>query len=516
MSSAVLIADTNEDRGRGLAEACGDRGLTALHVASGPAALERALADVPDLVVAASELALIDAPQLAEILRANPRTQAVRIVLLGRERGSAYKPSLFDEILAPSLHLRDAAGQIEALLAHRARIDAVGRQTATDHEVQGQLSQIPLTDLLQVFNMNRRTGELELVRGEPGHRRDRGRVLLRDGNVIQAHVGPRVDGEKALYRLISWRGGSFAFAPHRVTAATSILTPTRSLLLEGVRQLDETERMRGSLPPLDARLALAVGKAEVPNSVHPVTQEVLLLLEIYDRVRDIVDHCTYPDYQVLRTLQTLIERGLIRLRREPERQESDFGGLFDAAQIRQLRDWIGGGRPHAAGMTSAKLLLASADPTATRDFLRLLCALPGMEATDVAESGDVHPDDVAELGHLAVGEGLGIDLLHVPTSEAYAPTWPVLAHGALGTLLLLSQPVDEAQARVRPILERLRRVRGSRLFHVLLLRKGDRVEPAQLQEKLSLLDSSSLFLLQVESGRDPVSLLRTMLARVLP
>jgi hypothetical protein len=473
-----------------------------------------ALAEVPELIVAASDLALIDAYRLAEILRANPRTQHVRILLLGRDSMGGLSAGLFDEVLPPNIEEREVARRVDALLAHRARIDAVGRETSTDHEVEGQLSQIPLTDLLQVFHMNRRTGELELVRGEPGRRRERGRVLLRDGNVIQAHTGPRVEGEKALYRLLAWRNGSFAFAPTRVTAAARILTPTRALILEGVRQLDEWESMRGSLPPLSAGISLAVPKAELPNAVHPVTQEVLLLLEIYERVTDVVDHCSYPDYQVLRTLQALDERGLVALRRETERADIDHrGALFDAGQLRQLRDWIEEGRPRGPELPAAKLLLASPDPAATRDFMHLLSGLPGMA---LAAEGSVASNDVVELGQLDAGEGLAIDWIHLPTDEAFAPAWPVMAHGALGTLLLLSPPADAAEASLRPLLKCLAQLPDPRLFHVLLLRKGERVQADELHEKFSLLDSSSLFLLQLEGGRDPVALLKTMLGRVLP
>ncbi len=513
MNSAVLIADSNAARGRRLADACASRGMAPAQADSGAMALEMVLGELPDLVVASADLALIDARRLAEIVRANPRTQHVRFVLYGRDVTGGLAAGLFDEVLAPNTRESDVARRFEELLAHRARIDEVDRETSTEHQVRGKLSQIPLPDLLQVFQMNGRTGELELVRSEAGRRLERGRVLLREGNVVQAHAGPRVEGEKALFRLLAWRDGSFAFAPKPVTATARILTPTRALLLEGARQLDEWESMRGSLPPLGARVSLAVAKSELPNAVHPVTQEVLLVLEIYDRVRDVVDHCGYPDYQVLRTLRTLVERGLVELRREPDREDAEHGALFDAAQMRRLRDWIEGGRSHGSSPVSAKLLLASPDPDATRDFLRLLSGLPGVE---VAETADLHADDVAELGHLAVGEGLGIDLVHLPAASAFAPAWPVLCHGALGTLLLLSQPVAEAEEALRPLLERLARLPEVRLFRVLLLRKGERVQTDQLQEKLSVLDSSSLFLLPLESGRDPISLLKTMLARVLP
>jgi hypothetical protein len=51
---------------------------------------------------------------------------------------------------------------------------------------------------------------------------------------------------------------------------------------------------------------------------------------------------------------------------------------------------------------------------------------------------------------------------------------------------------------------------------VLLLRKGERIAPEEIQEKLNVLANASLFLLHLDGERDPAPLLRTMLARVMP
>ena len=111
---------------------------------------------------------------------------------------------------------------------------------------------------------------------------------------------------------------------------------------------------------------------------------------------------------------------------------------------------------------------------------------------------------------------LVIQLLHVPADPAFAPVWPVAAHGALGTLFLLSGSVREAEERIRPVSDVIRRLPRARIFHVLLMQKGQRPTPEELQEKPSLLDDASLFLIQIEKGREAISLLRTMFARVMP
>jgi len=517
MSGAVLIADSNRGRARQIAESCGARGFSTTFAAHGAAALEAALADVPDVVVAPLELPLIDARKLAEILRANPRAQNVRFLFLGRMSAADRQESYFDEVLPPSTEADEISVRVEALLAQRARIDAAWRDAEADRELEGRLSQIPLTDLLQLFHMNRRTGTIEITRRDSGGREERGTVWVRDGNLIQASAGS-VEGEKALFRLLAWRDGSFSFTPNRAAVAPKILTPTRALLMEGMRQLDEWDRLRSSLPSSLARVELKVVTSDLPSGVHPLTQEVLLLLEIYDRIGDVVDHCTHSDYQVLRTIQTLAERGMIEVREEAPAPlaEAAAEGLFTPAQVRRLRDWLQLGRPRGSEGHEAKLLLFSDDVGATRDLVRLLAQLPGMQVSDEFRGGKHSAEDLVPVGHLSVDRGLSIQLLHVPVAKAFAPIWPVVAHGSLGSLVVLSGGEQAAEERIAPVTEVLRRLPLTRVFHLLLLRKGERLVPEELQEKMARLDDSSLFLLPLESGKDTSGLLRTMLGRILP
>jgi CheY-like chemotaxis protein len=516
LTGAILIADGNRTRAEQIGAACAARGFATSLVPHGAAALEAALSNVPDVVVAPTDLSLIDAPKLAEILRANPRTQATRFVFLGKPQEGSPDTGYFDEVLPGSADPDDVGMRVEAILAQYARINAMEREAKADHEVEGKLSQIPLTDLLQLFHMNRRTGTIELTRREPGAPEELGTILLREGNLVQATVGA-VEGEKALFRLLAWREGSFAFSPNPVRGASRILAPTRGLLIEGVRQLDEWDRMREVLPSLDARVVLNVDTGKLPNVVHPLTQEVLLLLEIYDRVRDVVDHCSHPDYQVLRTLHTLIDRKIVRPTRHPASAPPGSGdALFSPAQVRRFRDWLQSGRSGGAKSREAKFLLVSSSVSATRGFVRLLGTLPGVQLSPHFQKDHFSAQDVETVGHLHVDDGLSIQLLHVPADSSFAPVWPVAARGALGTLFLLSGSVSEAEERIHPVSEVIRRLPRARIFHLLLMQKGQRPTPEELQEKPSLLDEASLFLIQTENGRDTASLLRSMLGRMMP
>ncbi len=509
MDDTVLIADANRERARLLARALSDRGFGVSFAENGAAALEATLTELPDALVAMEALPLIEAPRLAEILRANPRTRGVRLLYVGAD--ASVQRGIFDDTLTdPS----SAAARVEALLGKREQLGPVERASAGESAVEGSLAQIGFADVLQLLHQNRRTGRLAITRGDGSQAGDRGEAWLRDGNIVQAKVAPRAQDEKALYRMLGWREGSFSFTPSDEARPVRIQAPTRALLLEGMRQLDEWGRLARGLPPDSAHVVLAVPRNQIPRVVHPVAQEVLLLLEAYDDVRAIVDHCTHSDYQVLRTLQTLIDRGIVRLRRDRERRTGAAGGaLFDAVQVKRFREWQESGRPRGAPLAPAKLLLASADPDATRDLVRALAQLPGVV---LVGAGAAANDDFVPLAILAVADGLSLELVHLPASKRFAPLWPTAAYGALGLLLLHASPVSESEAELRALTETFQRIPNGRTFHVLLLRKGERVEPEEIQEKLAVLSNASLFLLHLDGERDAEPLLRTMLARVMP
>jgi CheY-like chemotaxis protein len=513
VASSILVADGNRERSARVLEACLAGGLQARRVETGPAALEAALADLPQLVIAAVELPLIDALRLSEILRANPRTAEARFLFLGRP--TTRPPSPFDETLPGQTPAEEIATQAVAMLARQTRMDTVRRESAARRELEGQLAQIPLVDLIELLHLNRRSGVIELSRTPAGGDRQAGAIWVQDGELVHATVGSEVIGQKALFRLLGWREGRFTFSAERRAPTQTLSGPTRVLLLEGLRQSDELSS-DSSLPPREAEVRLAVAKSEIPHAVHPVTQEVLLLLEMYERVGEIVEHCSHPDYQVLRTLQTLLERGLVTIARGESAKEAEKAGWLDPTTVRRLQDWLQHGRLPGQAAASAKLLLAASELEATRDFLRLLAPLPGFEVSAEAESGAFGEGDLVRLARLRLGDGPWVDIFHVPVGETFAPAWRTLAYGALGVLLVHTHPVAKAEVRLRPLVQCLSQEPGTRLFRVLLLRKGERMPADEVQARLALLDRSSLFLLPLEAGKDRFSLLATMLARVLP
>jgi CheY-like chemotaxis protein len=507
MSEIVLVADSDAERARRIATACRALSMEVRVVSHGAAALEVALAEKPLAMVAQTDLPLIDGTRLAEILHANPHTCAMGMLFVGGEEGQGGK-STTGRVIPGHADPETIARFIHVMLEKR-RPDPPGAAAGGELPgVEGKLSQIALAELLELFLVNRKTGVIELRQGG-GRRAETGSILLRGGDVIDAQTG-NVDGEKALFRLLGWRRGGFAFREEEVRERPTIDRPTRALLREAQRQAEEWQRLGSDLPPPHARVSLKVGRASLPNVLHPLTQEVLLVLELSESVKDVLDRVSFPDYQVLRTLQMLASRGMVEVHAASASPELPTGGLFAPRWVGRLREWLEQGRSRDAAPLDAKVVVIASDAEAERQFVSLLARLPGAERTPRGAAAGIWP-----ILRIAADEDLALEWFGVPPDRRWAPAWPLAAHGALATIFVHGSGVDSSVDVLRDAVSALDERPWARALHVVLEEK----DPAEIQtlcERLGLFDDRCVVAVPPERPDVAVKTLREMLARLLP
>ena len=511
----VLLADFDSARAKRHSEACVARGYVVDGARHGASALELALERVPDVVVCPVDLPVIDGERLAGILRGNPRTRHASFVFLVKDELDA--PMAIDPrdgTVVEPWHDEDVLDHIDALIERTSRYG----EARGDTEIEGKLTQISLVDLLQIFQMNKRSGTLRIWRSDGV---GSGSILVRSGHVLDASVpladGTCIVGEKAVYRLLAWKEGRFEFAPGSVSEAKRVEKPTRGLLLEAMRQMDEWETLRSELPAADARVALQVPPERVPGIEQPLTAEVVQAVETYRRVGEVVDHCSFPDYQVLRVVHELLGQGSLAIELQSDGRDGTpraVEGVFAQAQLQRLHDWAQEQHPRSGSVL--KLLVVAASPEELRAFHGAL-----REHPDFMSDGRLvrDPDRIGglgTLGHFALGEGLTLRLVAVPAAPAYAPLWQAAAHGMLGAVLLCSKPLGEALEALRGVRERLCAARGQALVHLVL---GD--DPGgKLREdagqRFPELDLEALFALPASQGMHRQEALRQVFARLVP
>ncbi len=421
----ILIADPDPGIIRALAPALRQRGYQVHAARDGSRALQIAILRFPDLVLFDERCPLLDARTFIRILRTNPRTERIPVVLTGgtadvdRARLGTFlrKPFNEDELLA----------RVEQIFR---RVEAAKAVSGESREIEGNLAQIPLVDLLQILAVNRKTGRLAVER-----EREKAEIALDQGRVTDARMRG-AGGEKALYRLLTLREGQFAFVPGPSGAEPRIDRKLEELVLEGLRQGDEIARLLPALPQASDLLELAVHASEIPAGLHPVTEEVVALLAVPRTFQDVVDRCRAGDLETMRAVLALLERGYAR-RSEGAPAAEEAPPLLAPHELHALRARIARGRSSGAH-TIGKIVLAGGGPLARRAALARFQSVPGfhLEPARARRFGTV--------GRLALGDGVRVDVTELPGERSHRPLWHPFAAGAVGALVLLPAEDDES------------------------------------------------------------------------
>ncbi|MEO0815102.1 MAG: response regulator [Myxococcota bacterium] len=202
----ILIADGDVETVRALKQGL-EPEFKVIAARDGSKALELSITEFPDLIMVYRHCPLISAKQFLRILRTNPRTESIPLIILSDETvSSATLPGYLEGILVKPLNLDEVRAHLNSVFTRADAAREVGQESGA---VQGSLTQISMVDLVQVFAMNRRSGCIRLSsNGETAE------VFVADGRIEDAKIG-LARGEKALYRILSWASGAFPSYPKR-------------------------------------------------------------------------------------------------------------------------------------------------------------------------------------------------------------------------------------------------------------------------------------------------------------
>jgi hypothetical protein len=193
-----------------------------------------------------------------------------------------------------------AVGRVSSKQQHGTRAEEAPRMS-------GNLEEIPLPDLLQLFGTSRKAGVLVLR--SSGRE---GRIYLTEGRIRFAEfVGSSgVPPLKALYRMLTWSTGSFALdPPDKRELEGAIDVSAQEVLMEGFRQIDELAQLRTRLP---GRMVL---KLPLAPQLRDLTGDELDLLQAAlsaENLEAFLDASTGPDLESAQALHSLMQRGYLK------------------------------------------------------------------------------------------------------------------------------------------------------------------------------------------------------------
>jgi pSer/pThr/pTyr-binding forkhead associated (FHA) protein len=187
---------------------------------------------------------------------------------------------------------------------------AQARRTSQQRTMSGSIEEVPLPDLLQLFGTSKKTGVL-VVRTES----DVGRIHLKKGNIAHAIINDLDDVQplKSLYRMLTWQKGLFDLdPPDERELPNEMNAGVQEVLIEGMRQMDEFNRIRDELPGPNARISLSAPLLPPLRDLKSSELDVLQLAHNYGMLETMLNKSLATDLETAEILLKLIKASYLR------------------------------------------------------------------------------------------------------------------------------------------------------------------------------------------------------------
>jgi pSer/pThr/pTyr-binding forkhead associated (FHA) protein len=200
------------------------------------------------------------------------------------------------------------AGDKPAIAAMMAGL--ADRPAPSANTMSGDLEEVPLPDLLQLFSTNKKTGSIAIDGPQPA------RIVLKDGALLQVSLlqNPNIKPMQALCKMLTWTSGAFKFDALKDTSdiPAAFDTSTENALIEAMRLNDESKREAQQLAAGRGKVTLVVPLGPKLTALSKDALEVLQLAINLQEVKKIAA-ATSDSIATIEQVRDLIGSGYLHL-----------------------------------------------------------------------------------------------------------------------------------------------------------------------------------------------------------
>ena len=307
----LLLVDADPRSVRVLEVSLKKSGYSVTTASDGADALAKIDFSAPDLILSDTRLPRLDGYELVRRMKDRPEHAHIPVVFLTSQKSIEDKIRGLElgveDYLTKPIFVRELIARVNLLLARRTQERmATAMPMSRRTRLSGSLEDMGVVDLLQTFEISRKTGV-----GKIGNGRREARIYFRDGKVVDAELG-RLRGEEAVYRALIWTAGTFEVEFSPIDREDIIPTSTQGLLMEGMRRVDEWGRLLEQLPPLAT--IFEVDHEQLVERLNEIPDDLNGILRLFDGKRtllDVIDDSPFEDLSTLSTITKLFFEGLL-------------------------------------------------------------------------------------------------------------------------------------------------------------------------------------------------------------
>jgi DNA-binding response OmpR family regulator len=193
----------------------------------------------PDLIVSDVMMPETDGIEFCWMVRENSEIPMVPFIFLTSLSDKEMEIRGFragaDEYLVKPVDRNVLLDKVRTLLNRAKRVKSMDDEDAPQMKgFEGNLADLSLAEVVQLLNLNKRSGTLEVI-GEKS-----GKIIFDSGNITFAQIED-IEAEEAINRMVMYREGIFKFEPKVGKYKPNIQGATMNILLEACRLMDEAD-----------------------------------------------------------------------------------------------------------------------------------------------------------------------------------------------------------------------------------------------------------------------------------
>lgn len=187
----------------------------------------------------------------------------------------------------------------------------------------GDLSEFPLTDIIQLVDLSKKTGAVNL-KGRRGQQQLEGWLYFRDGRIIGARLG-NLPPLEAAYTFFTFSSGPFRFHEDVQLDTPTITVSNEMIIMEGIMRQDAWAKIQEQVPSLSMIPRLVPNPAATGSEISLEADEwrVLTMVNGKNTIAQIAQRSGLGEMRTCEIIAELLQSGLIE-KRETNLTESLF------------------------------------------------------------------------------------------------------------------------------------------------------------------------------------------------
>jgi hypothetical protein len=178
----------------------------------------------------------------------------------------------------------------------------------------GDLSEFPLTDIIQLVQLSKQTGGVQLS-GERGGQRFEGWLFFRDGKIIGASM-PGMQPMEAIYTFFTLSSGPFQFHEDKRIETPTITVSNEVIIMEGVMRQDAWADIQRHVPSLGLVPRLVPNPASGSSEINLEAEgwRILTMVNGRNTVAQIAQRSGLGEFRTCEIIAQFLQNGLIEVR----------------------------------------------------------------------------------------------------------------------------------------------------------------------------------------------------------